>query len=263
MSFFRQLLLGAGYTYDRVSSTDDILSTIELLKPRDVGHELIRIGGEGDGGYLVPDDLQGIAACFSPGVSTTADFEEMLATSYGIRSYLADFSVDAPPLASELMEFDKKYLGVVNDEVYLRLEDWVDSKVGPEGDLLLQMDIEGAEYPVLIDATPELLRRFRIIVIEFHALQQMFGRRSLNLLKGIFHKLANDFTVAHAHPNNHRQIYHHAGIEIPANLEITLLRNDRVRSGNRVLTFPHPLDHPNVPGKEDVVLPVTWRQEIP
>ena len=259
MSFFRQLLLRAGYTYDRVPPREEILEVIDLLKPRDVGHELIRIGGEGDGGYLVPDDLEGLVGCFSPGVSTTADFEEMLAARYGIRSYLADYSVDEPPQVSEMMEFDKKYLGVVNDDVYMRLEDWVDSKVGPEGDLLLQMDIESSEYPVLVDAAPELLRRFRIIVIEFHALQQMFARRSLNLMQGIFRKLANDFTVAHAHPNNHRQVYHHAGIEIPVNLEVTLLRNDRVRPGDRVLTFPHPLDRPNVPGKEDVVLPEAWR----
>ena len=27
------------------------------------------IGGAGDGGYLVPDDLDGIEYCFSPGVN--------------------------------------------------------------------------------------------------------------------------------------------------------------------------------------------------
>ena len=40
-------------------------------------HELIRIGGSKDGGYLVPNDLSGIQACFSPGVSDLADFKKI------------------------------------------------------------------------------------------------------------------------------------------------------------------------------------------
>ena len=50
---------------------------------------LVRIGGEGDGGYLLPDDLKGIRKCFSPGVSTTAEFEKHVARTYGIKSFLA------------------------------------------------------------------------------------------------------------------------------------------------------------------------------
>ncbi len=45
------------------------------MHPIDSGHSLVRLGGDGDGGYLVPDDLEGIGACFSPGVSDVADFE--------------------------------------------------------------------------------------------------------------------------------------------------------------------------------------------
>lgn len=37
--------------------------------------DLIRLGPNGDGGYLVPDDLTGIEACFSPGVCATSEFE--------------------------------------------------------------------------------------------------------------------------------------------------------------------------------------------
>jgi hypothetical protein len=34
------------------------------------------------------------------------------------------------------------------------------------GDLILQMDIEGAEWPVILNASQEVLTRFRIIVLE-------------------------------------------------------------------------------------------------
>jgi hypothetical protein len=39
---------------------------------------LIRLGADGDGGYLVPDDLEDVAACFSPGVDDRASFESAM-----------------------------------------------------------------------------------------------------------------------------------------------------------------------------------------
>ena len=40
---------------------------------------LIRVGSKNDGGYLVPDDLKNINACFSPGVDLNVSFETDLA----------------------------------------------------------------------------------------------------------------------------------------------------------------------------------------
>ena len=42
-----------------------ILEAISLLKPSELGYPLIRVGGKGDGGYLIPDHLDGVDACFS------------------------------------------------------------------------------------------------------------------------------------------------------------------------------------------------------
>ena len=49
--------------------TAEIVEVFQLLKPKASKTPLIRIGGDGDGSYLVPDDLEGITACFSPGVN--------------------------------------------------------------------------------------------------------------------------------------------------------------------------------------------------
>ena len=53
-------------------------------------------GPDGDGGYLVPDDLEGIVACFSPGVSNVAGFEKDCALK-GMKVFMADASVEARP----------------------------------------------------------------------------------------------------------------------------------------------------------------------
>ena len=70
---------------------------MQKLRPQDCGIDLIRSGSSGDGGYLIPNDLEGLEYCFSPGVSTVADFENHLADLH-IRSYLADYSVTSPPM---------------------------------------------------------------------------------------------------------------------------------------------------------------------
>jgi hypothetical protein len=227
------------------------------LRPVQTQHALIRMGGEGDGGYLVPDDLVGIEACFSPGVSDVASFEQDLANR-NIKSFLADHSVDAPPIRNDLIDFEKKYLGPKEDEVFMTLESWVRRKVPAAGDMLLQMDIEGAEYGVIFDTSSETLKRFRILVIEFHELDALIVNGRFELFNLTFTKLLKDFEVVHIHPNNYYPPLQYKEFSIPPLLEITFLRKDRITSRQPCVTFPHPLDHPNVPNQADVVLPHCW-----
>lgn len=117
---------------------------IDRIEPRALGRDLIRIGDPSDGGYLIPDDLTGIAGCFSPGVSTIMTFETMLAKRYGIPSYLAYFSVENAPVDNPYFDFEKKYLGIRDDISTMRLEEWFDKKAGIDTTpgYILQMDIE-------------------------------------------------------------------------------------------------------------------------
>ena len=57
---------------------DTALDVVEFLQPKPCPVPLVRIGGNRDGAYLVPDDLTGVSACFSPGVSNRKDFEDKL-----------------------------------------------------------------------------------------------------------------------------------------------------------------------------------------
>ena len=75
-----------GYRIASLSDLDQVQEFLRHLHP--IEFNLIRVGSEHDGGYLVPDDLESISSCFSPGVSTNADFETELARK-GIPSFLA------------------------------------------------------------------------------------------------------------------------------------------------------------------------------
>ena len=76
------------------ASLEEMLAVFELLKPKPSSHPLMRIGENCDGSYLVPEDLDGITACFSPGVNNFKHFEDTLVDTYGIDCHMCDFSSD-------------------------------------------------------------------------------------------------------------------------------------------------------------------------
>ena len=49
---------------------------IDLIKVNDLGHDLIRVGSTNDGGYLIPNILNEIDYCFSPGIGNKFEFEK-------------------------------------------------------------------------------------------------------------------------------------------------------------------------------------------
>lgn len=235
----------------------DVMQLIHKLRPLDCGMELIRVGGEGDGGYLIPDDLEGIEYCFSPGVYNISEFEMQLAAR-GIRCFLADYSVDSPPVMRPEFTFDKKYLGASDRDEFFTLSTWKDKYIKDyTGDLLLQMDIEGCEYEVIFNASDDLLDQFRIVVIEFHGLDKLFDSFVFGLLAACFEKLLKTFYVVHIHPNNCNGIAKRGDIEIPKVMEFTFLNKKRVMRTGAQLVFPHKLDADNGPGKH-LILPKCW-----
>ena len=230
---------------------------LKMVQPVATNHPLIRLGCEGDGGYLVPDDLEGIAACFSPGVSTVADFELSLAER-GIPCYLADYSVDQAPVQHPLISFEKKFLGLENNEVFTTLDAWMAKHEPNKTDFLLQMDIEGAEYDVLFDVSDETLQKCRVLVIEFHHLDRLIINEGFRFLNLIFKKLDKYFKVVHIHPNNCAPFYVYDEFEIPPIMEFTFLRRDRIFETTPVCDFPAALDRSNVPELPDLQLPLCW-----
>jgi hypothetical protein len=235
----------------------EIQNLIDCLRPVQTKYDLIRVGGNNDGGYLIPNDLAGISACFSPGVDVTASFEKDL-LSRGIKSHLADGSVSGPPDGLEVASFTKKYLGGFYTDGYMTLDSWLSENHAFMGDYILQMDIEGAEYQTILAADRNALNRFRIIAIEIHDVQAWFNPIAWGVINVFFEKLLADFHVVHNHPNNNCPFIEADGILLPTVFELTLLRKDRSEALGFVDAFPHPLDQPNVLDKPDRPLPEGW-----
>lgn len=237
-----------------IAAVRDLLARLHPLRTE---HPLIRLGSVGDGGYLVPDDIEGIVACFSPGVDDRASFETSL-IDRGISCFLADASVVAAPIQGDRIHFTRKFLGVVNDDTTITLDDWVKANTPGNGDLILQMDIEGAEWPVLLNTSRDTLLRFRIIVIELHDLERLMDKHAFTIIAATFNRLLQDFHVVHNHPNNYGRAVQCGSLTIPRVLEMTLIRKDRVKSSSYAPAFPHPLDQDNDPNGPKLALPPEW-----
>ena len=251
------ILFKSGITPKNRVKISSLKELIEKTHPIRTPQGLVRIGGTGDGSYLIPNDLIGSMYCFSPGVSDTSNFESDL-SKLGIKSFLADNSVDAPPIAHRDFDFIKKHLGIIDNDQFITLKSWISSKVGTNNDLILQMDIEGAEYNCLENEKIETLSQFRIMVIEFHNLENLFYAERFEVIAPIFEKILTMFHVVHIHPNNSSTLFTRDNISIPSAMEFTFLRKDRVKEITFRRKFPHRLDTANVPRRKDKALPRIW-----
>lgn len=132
------------------------------------------------------------------------------------------------------------------------------SMLGLQGasNIMLKMDVEGAEWDSL-SATPDaVLRQVAQIVIEFHDTwnKPLQDDQAFSLLR----RLTQMFIVVHAHGNNSRLWYDR---EVPWALELTLVRRDLIPENLlqaarvRETALPQPgLDATNIRRRRDPLL---------
>ena len=93
-NIIKKLLLIFGVGLYKSQNKKHLLDIIKKFRPYELGYNLIRIGSKHDGGYLVPNILDKIDFCISPGVDKTVSFEKQLLKDYDIKSFLLDHTVD-------------------------------------------------------------------------------------------------------------------------------------------------------------------------
>lgn len=258
-SIFLDIMALFNLTINRLNEKASVLSLIGKLQPFTTDKNLIRFGPNGDGGYLIPDDISGIEACFSPGVGLLSLFEEDCAKNE-MKVFLADKSVDSPAVNNPKFHFIKRFIGPITNENFITLDDWVNSSnlESKNSDLLLQMDIEGYEYSTILNMSNILMKRFRIIVVEFHSLNKLWDNEFFTIASLVFEKLLQYHTCVHIHPNNSCGAVKIKGVEIPKLAEFTFIRNDRIVKKVKNINFPHALDFDSDLNYKTMTLPNIW-----
>jgi hypothetical protein len=227
---------------------------LRLIRPYMNGHELIRIGNHGDGGYLLPDDLHGVNGCLSIGSNGEWSFEKDLFQYASISSHILDLEEKKPVDLDKNNFFHSGLLGVKNTDQYVTLEKFLQKcDLDSVGELILKLDIESAEYEVLLDASTDTLKKFRIMVVEFHYFSKCLNPDLLlsRFIK-IFTKLDMVFDIVHFHPNNCEEVFRFNKSRMPRVVEMTFHRKERAKIPLVWAKLPHRLDRANVPFRPEI-----------
>ena len=242
----------------RQVSNEKILSLIKYFKPYKTQFDLIRIGDKNDGGYLIPNIINEIKYCISGGVGHTNEFELQL-EKFNIKSFLADYSVEKPKNLSNF-DFKKKFIASYNDLNKISIDSWIKSfedecKLDQS---ILKLDIEKSEYEVIDSIDENILKNFKILIIEFHGLEMIGEESFYQKLSSVKSKILKNFLPVHIHPNNCCGLHNLRKFKVPSVLEVTYLNRTVAKKTAEPCNLPHELDAKNKLKYKDIILPNYW-----
>ena len=229
-----------------------IINNIELLKVYNFDKKF-RCGANGDGGYVLAE-MDGDYDCYiSCGISNEESFSRDFINKYNINkndSYGFDGTInDYPYEYTQNIQFIKKNINSFNDENNSNLNFLIEKY----NNIFLKMDIEGGEYPWLLNINEEQLNKFKQIVIEFHGITNDGWGYTNNDKMKCLKKIANTHYIIHAHGNNNDKAVNN----IPDVIELTYINKkyfNVVPELNKT-SFPIPnLDFPNIINIPDINL---------
>lgn len=228
----------------------DCLKT-ELL-PKD--QNFVRLGKAYDGGYVLADDFTPDMHVYSFGIAGDVSFEKELAQR-GLKIFMHDHTIHQLPEDHENFVFRKTGISHMNEpeNQKMSLETLMEMNQDLQNDqLILKMDVEGAEWDFLANVPPQVLSHFRQITFEFHRLTDT--KLSRQILFGL-EKLNKTHQLVWIHANNFGHV-ENAGedLEIPAYMEVTYLNRSVYQTRKGSCCFPLEIDMPDCASIEEYLL---------
>jgi hypothetical protein len=208
---------------EQISFIKRFVAAARPFSPR--GSVKIRLGGMQDGGYVMLDPGRD-GLVYSFGVSAQSPWDLAMARrNFTVFQY--DGSIESEPDKHPNIFFHRLF--VSNEASPPR--GWVNFRQmlernghQAERDLILQMDIEGGEWPFLESLTEDDLLRFKQLIIEFHSIN--FNGNRLAALE----RLTRTHVPIHFHYNNcPLNVFYSAQgkfIYAPLAVEISYVRRD-------------------------------------
>ena len=215
-------------------------------------NEKIRLGANGDGGYVFGDNIGEYDCYMSAGVSDEESFSRDFIKKFAMNKsqcYAFDGTIeDYPYNYTTDITFVKKNIGSEQTDRKTNLKEYNANFK----DIFLKMDVEGGEYPWLESLSETDLLHYKQIVIEFHGINDdSWGSRyhtKLNCLR----KLASTHYLIHAHGNNCAGLQHVLDVVVPSVIELTYIRKD-VLNAPKVNTTLLPIDNVDFPNNSTVL----------
>jgi FkbM family methyltransferase len=240
---------------------DSVRSILRLISPMDVvGGTLVRKGCQNDGGYIMLDSGLHGAVAYSLGIAGDVSWDLDMA-HLGCQIYQYDHTIEALPVSNPAFHWFRIGIAAQDspDGTMCTLDTLIqrNDHVG-RNDLVLKMDIEGAEWD-LFEAMPDsTLRQFSQIVMEMHHFAGAGGHPSgpffYKKFEAILRKLDATHQVVHVHANNNGGLGIIGGTIVHDLLELTYVRRSDHQFEECRRVFPTPIDMPNVTSAPDYYL---------
>lgn len=238
----------------------DILKILRLLQPLDLGLEFVRIGNLHDGGYILPDDPDGISAVFSMGISDDDSFDRTF-TARSIPVFQFDPTIDAPPSQHPCARFYKQAFGSFNGKLHTTLDHIFEITGVIHDRVLLKTDVEGGEWYGLSLSSDAALARVKVITGEFHQFEQLADPKFYSLMLNTLQKLEQHFYTVAVVVNDGCRMAQVCGIPVPNLLELTMIRKSCFPADLTPmphLGVKHHLSTPTLPDLEEILWNPAW-----
>lgn len=242
--YLQSIALLFGRQILKATAKEKIFLFYKALQP--INFPLIIIGNRNcDGSYILPDDLVGVNHCITFGIGKDISFELDLAQKKKILSTCFDGTIAHLPIKNKCIKFVKKNIAPSNfflNSLFPRPDyncDYIDinsavckilNNLDEKNDYILKMDIEGNEYKNILDLEERYLERMRILVFEFHFLNQIIYPDKFSIISSCFQKLLKNFyivSINQTYDNNFIASYGQSFLY--TTLEISFLRKDRFK----------------------------------
>lgn len=224
-----------------------MLDTLRKLKPVKTCDTLCRIGNDHDGGYILSESALNnhTNVVYSFGVGAESSFELAMAQQ-GLDCFMYDHTVDKPVIQHDKFHFTKRGIATKDSDNMLSLPSII-----KHTDILLQCDIEGAEWEVFANIDKNLLDAFSQILIEFHWVERYINSK---ILEHAINNITYNFVPIHLHANNYAPLFSIENQPVPSVFEVSLIRKDLVQLATGEIFLPTALDRANNKHKPDYIL---------
>ncbi len=244
--------------YVYFSTVRSLLKVKDLAPDYNKKGKYSRFGRNYDGGYVMFDDFDSNSIAYSFGIADDDSWESSIANK-GIDVFMYDPTIKGLPNQNSKFHFEK--LGITGSKraCNMRTMNEFILRNGHKGkkNLILKMDVEGAEWDFLNEVSEETLNQFSQIVLELH----WFDDRRLfdDIISGL-EKLNKTHQIVHVHANNCVGVNYCFGLMMPQVIEVTCLRKSSYKFVDSNKNFPTELDLPNNPGAAEINLGF-WNEE--
>ena len=204
------------------------LRLLDGLKVYDISvpHKFIRVGRQADGGYVLVSSNKARSGnlLYGFGVGDDISFEMQMAEQ-GFEVYLYDHTVKRLPQQHEHIHFQMRGLIGQEDEGHPEMStlSCLLKENGHENErnIILKMDIEGAELDVFLHMPENILEKFGQIVLEIHNLtDEETWDKQIDMLT----KLNKTHKPIHLHANNYSRVKYIGDLMISEAVEVTFAR---------------------------------------